>query len=324
MTKAQARKLAKQIFDRFDKQIFEATNGTMIEPAFVAGLIANEAGKDRAGNINRSATRFEPHVFAALKAVRDGRRTSYSGIRRADVADASDKALRALATSYEATQIMGWHVVKNLRCTIADLRNPDKHLFYTVKLLQLNGYTKRLDENQMDREMRQWNTGREDGKTYHANYVPNARLIRAAYRELEADRLSRTVEERTTAQSEPIPPFPPAIAEPAEVPAPEPYQGVGFWAVIKRDLVAATGGNLTFASLAEYAQQASGWPEWVVGIVTKIAVGLLIATIGYFVFRVIHFAVDSWKKNKKVSYEVETRSAADRRDIEWVTGEDAA
>lgn len=84
------------------------------------------------------------------------------------------------------------------------------------------------------------------------------------------------------------------------VPEPQPYQGVGFWAVIKRDLTAATGGNLTFSGLSEYAQQASGWPEWVIAMLGKLAVGALIATVGYFVFRVVHYLVDSWKQKERV------------------------
>ena len=164
MTESQARKLARQIFDRFDKRIVEATNGSVIPPSFIAGLIANEAGKDKAGKIVETATRFEPHVFSVLKAVRAGTKASYSGVRKAQIADASDAALRALATSYGATQIMGWHVINNLQCTIADLRNPDKHFFYTVKLLQLNGFPANATEAKMDAEMRQWNTGRETGK----------------------------------------------------------------------------------------------------------------------------------------------------------------
>jgi len=74
--------------------------------------------------------------------------------------------------------------------------------------------------------------------------------------------------------------------------APPPYRGVGFWASIKKDLAAAFGGNLTFGTLNEYAQQASGWPEWIIGIIKIVAVGVLIATFGYFLFRVLHYTVD--------------------------------
>lgn len=188
MTDAQAKKLAKQIFDRFDGRIVEATNGSNVPPKFVAGLIGNEAGKDKQGKISETATRFEKHVFASLQAVRDGRRSTYSGIKRSQIQDSSDAALRALATSYGITQIMGWHCINNLKCTIADLRNPDKHLFYTVRLLQLNGFPKNATKAEMDGEMRQWNTGRENGQTYHDNYVPNAIQVRAAYSELEKTR----------------------------------------------------------------------------------------------------------------------------------------
>jgi hypothetical protein len=108
------------------------------------------------------------------------------------------------------------------------------------------------------------------------------------------------------------------VTEPARIASPEPYMGVGFWGVIKRDLAAATGGNLTFSSLAEYAQQASGWPDWVVGILSKLAIGLLIATFGYFMFRLVHYGVDTWKKSHKTRTEALVNTDVTRKDIEWV------
>ena len=107
------------------------------------------------------------------------------------------------------------------------------------------------------------------------------------------------------------------VNSPAKVSEPSPYMGVGFWGVIKRDLAAATGGNLSFSALAEYAQQASGWPEWVVGMISKLAVGLLIATFGYFVFRVVHYVIDTHKKNQRVKVEAEAATSTVRKDIEW-------
>lgn len=196
MTKAQATKLAKQIFDEFDSQIVEATKGTNIPPRFIAGLIANEAGKDRQGNIKRGATRFEPHIYTRLKKVAETPGAVYNRIKHLQLKDATDASLRALAHSYEATQMMGyWCIV--LGCSLADLKNPEKHFFFTVKLLQLNDQDdfERGTEEAFDDEMRQWNTGREKGKTYHENYVPNARLIRAAYAELEKTRGKLSVNE---------------------------------------------------------------------------------------------------------------------------------
>lgn len=195
MTEAQAVKLAKQIFDRFGSQIREAVKGTHIPAWFIAGLVANEAGKDRQGNIRREATRFEPHIYTRLKRVAENPRGVFNSIKHSHIKDATDASLRALAHSYEATQMMGYWVII-LGCTLADLKNPDKHFFYTVKLLQLNGFPRNATEAQMDREMRQWNTGRETGKTYHANYVPNAQKIRAAYKKLEQSHSHRSIEER--------------------------------------------------------------------------------------------------------------------------------
>ncbi len=207
-SKSQAAKLAGQIFRDFDKQILEATIGTVVPPKFIAGLIGNEAGKFKDGTINRAATRFEPGVYKHLIAVRDGSQKSYSGIVRGDIRDASDAAIRALATSYEATQIMGYHCIHTLHCTLADLRNPDKHFHYTVKMLLANGFPQGADNERMANEMRQWNTGGEHGKTYHADYVANAKAVRDAYAELEKTRLHRTVAERVAGVAEEEAPAP--------------------------------------------------------------------------------------------------------------------
>ena len=101
------------------------------------------------------------------------------------------------------------------------------------------------------------------------------------------------------------------------VTAPEPYQGQGFIAVIKKDFAFATGGNLTFQGLSEYAQQASGWPEWLIAILTKVALVAVVLTIGWFLFRVVHYLVDSWKKDRKVQTEAAANTSKDRFNIEW-------
>jgi|GEM_PF-3019926 len=107
------------------------------------------------------------------------------------------------------------------------------------------------------------------------------------------------------------------LSIPAKIATPEPYNGIGFWATIKKDIAAVGAGNLGFQSLSEYAQQASGWPPWVIGIVTKLAVLAVILTAGYFLFRVVHYLVDSWKKQQKVRTEADINSDPSRRDIRW-------
>lgn len=181
---ASALKLAQQIRDRFGLKIAEATEGTPVPPKFVAGLIAVEAGKKN-GQILETATRFEPGVFAKLQQVRDGQRKSWSGIKTAHIRDAVDLALRALATSYGLTQVMGWHTINNLDCTVAELRDPEKHLGYAVKLLLLNSADGDFERKQYVGEFREWNSGREQGATHDPDYVYNASAVMEGYTELE-------------------------------------------------------------------------------------------------------------------------------------------
>lgn len=178
------RKLAQQIHSRFGARIADACQGTPVPPEFVAGLMANEAGKDRQGNIKENATRFEPGVFRKLQQVRDGVRRSWSHIRQVDIKTSDDEALRALATSYSLTQIMGWHCIHSLNCTVAQLRDPNQHLKYAVKLLQMNAADGDFQRKAYMGEFREWNTGSETGKTYHENYVANGLAVMEAYRQL--------------------------------------------------------------------------------------------------------------------------------------------
>jgi hypothetical protein len=192
-TASQAKRKAEQIVQRFGSKIRAACAGTSVDPFFVVGFIGVEAGIDRKGNIKESATRFEAGVFQDLKDLRDtgqcvvaGKiRKEYSGVKRSQIQDASDTALRALATSYGLAQIMGWHCINDLHCTIAELRDPERHLFYTVKLLQLVG-GQWLEKKSYPAVLRIWNTGSANGKTYHEDYVANALLVMSQAPEIQA------------------------------------------------------------------------------------------------------------------------------------------
>lgn len=177
----QAEKIASQIRERFGLKIAQAVEGTPVPAKFVAGLIAVEAGKDKKGQISETAMRFERGVFARLQQVRDGKRSEWSGIKTKDVHDASDLSLKALATSYGLTQVMGWHCIHNLNCTVAGLRDPDRHLGHAVKLLMLNSADGDFERQEYVGEFREWNSGSEKGKTYDVDYVHNAGLVMDAY-----------------------------------------------------------------------------------------------------------------------------------------------
>ena len=209
-TTRQAAKIAEQIRERFGSLVSKACENSVVPTFLLAGLIGVEAGKDRAGNLKPEATRFEKGVYEDLLSLRDNgfcyvggkKRTTYSGIKRSQIQTASDADLRALATSYGLTQIMGWHVINNLKCTIADLRDPEKHLGYAVKLLEIVG-GEYLRQKDFASVLRIWNTGSPAGKTYHASYVSNALAVAGAYRTAEGEKGRKG--EREKENSIPIP-----------------------------------------------------------------------------------------------------------------------
>lgn len=148
-----------------------------------------------------------------------------------------------------------------------------------------------------------------------ADYARKFELILKASKEsTAAQSLPVTTDEQQPAQQPASEPQPPSNIVKQD--GPPLYQGVGFWSVIKRDLSLATGGNLSFSGLSEYAQQASGWPEWVVALLGKVAVGALIATVGYFIFRVVHYFVDTWKQNQRTKLLADINTDVSRKDLE--------
>lgn len=106
------------------------------------------------------------------------------------------------------------------------------------------------------------------------------------------------------------------INTPAVVSAAQ-YQGVGFIGALKKDFAVVGGGNLSFQTLQEYATQASGWPPWVISLITKIAT--LIAIIGacWLLFRLGHYII--WKIGdwKRQHIEATINSDVTKKNIEW-------
>lgn len=281
-SRSQAEKLARQIRDRFGDKIARATHGSSVPPKFLAGLISVEAGKDSKGQLSETATRFEAGVFAKLQAVREGTRSNWSGIKTAHIRDATDASLRALATSYGLTQVMGWHCINNLDCTVADLRDPDKHLNYAVDLLQLNAAGGDFERQEYVGEFKQWNSGSETGKTYDPDYVHNAGAVMDAYADLDStpivtedeekpERHSQETEQKET-QVETVQSNPPVV----EIKS----NGVSWWTKIQAALAPIT----TFAT----------------GVGLKIG-GVTITRDVLLVFMIcltVSFAIGAWVYNK--------------------------
>ncbi|MBO4777896.1 MAG: hypothetical protein J5588_05315 [Bacteroidales bacterium] len=119
--------------------------------------------------------RFERHVYKRLKNVRDGKLTDYEGVTQKMLHDASDDALKNLATSWGPFQIMGYKCL-HLNINVADLRGNDG-VYWGVKWINME-YGHLLKKGRYRDAFHYHNTGRvypANGKptTYDPNYVSN-------------------------------------------------------------------------------------------------------------------------------------------------------
>lgn len=156
-------KLAETIHRKRGALITIACEGTPVPPELLAGLISVENAALHEWPDPRS-TRFERHVYNALVQVRNGVRLAYNGIRAIDLRNADEAAIRNLATSWGDTQILGLHVIRNLRnkdgspVKIEQLRDPKLHLGYAAQLLEKVAGTY-LRTGDYESVLRIWNTG---------------------------------------------------------------------------------------------------------------------------------------------------------------------
>ena len=103
----------------YSQEVQRAAQKYDLDYGYLMALLMLEcSGKKPAG------ARFEPHVFNRLKQVRDGKRTNYENVTAAHLADASDDALRNLATSWGPFQLMGYKCIL-LDVNIRDIRGPN-------------------------------------------------------------------------------------------------------------------------------------------------------------------------------------------------------
>lgn len=114
--------------------------------------------------------RFEKHVFNKLQMVRDGKRKNYEDITKNDIIDASDEALKNLASSWGPFQLMGYKCVR-LNLNIKDIRG-DSSIYWGIKWIDQE-YGEKLRKNKYEEAFRIHNTGNPNGKTYDPNYVKN-------------------------------------------------------------------------------------------------------------------------------------------------------
>ncbi|MCB0761135.1 MAG: hypothetical protein KDC12_06385 [Flavobacteriales bacterium] len=119
---------------------------------FLALTVLECSGKNPPGS------RFEPHVYEKLKEVRSGDRRKYENIRQETVIDASDEALRNLATSWGPFQLMGYKCV-GMDVNVSDIRG-DEAVYYGMLWIK-EEYGKLLRKKRYKDAFHYHNTGRK-------------------------------------------------------------------------------------------------------------------------------------------------------------------
>ena len=103
----------------YAREVRRAADKYDLEYSYLMSLLMLECGGRKP-----SGVRFEPHVFKRLKQVRDGKRAQYEHVTPRHLADASDEALKNLATSWGPFQLMGYKCIL-LGVKIQDIRGAD-------------------------------------------------------------------------------------------------------------------------------------------------------------------------------------------------------
>lgn len=119
--------------------------------------------------------RFEQGVYNKLVEIKEHKRASLESIYYSDLADATDEALRNLASSWGPFQLMGYKCL-HLGIKIKDLRG-NNSLYYGVQWID-GTYGDYIRQGKYADAFHIHNTGRpvpKNGKylTYDAKYVPN-------------------------------------------------------------------------------------------------------------------------------------------------------
>lgn len=139
-----------------------------ISAAYLKALVQLECG----GRKN-FPQRYEAHIYNRLKEVKQGTRNQYEHVRTRTLKDASDEALKNLASSWGPFQIMGYKCIE-LGITVADLRGDDA-IYWGVQWIKKT-YGKELDKENYKNAFHLHNTGKKfpkNGKslTYDPTYV---------------------------------------------------------------------------------------------------------------------------------------------------------
>ncbi len=102
--------------------------------------------------------RFEPHVYERLKEVKEGKRVAFEHVMQHHLADASDEALKNLASSWGPYQLMGYKCLL-LNIKVRDIRGKDA-IYWGTRWIDLT-YGNELRSGHFRNAFHIHNTGRK-------------------------------------------------------------------------------------------------------------------------------------------------------------------
>ena len=157
------------VVDNYSEDVQTAAAAFNLPYEYLMALIQLECS-----GIKPAGERFEPHVFRRLQAVRDGKRKNFENITPAHLANASDAALKNLATSWGPFQLMGYKCIL-LDVQIRDIRG-ERGVYHGVNWINIT-YGDRLRRGEYKNCFHMHNTGRTYPRvgmptTHDPQYVP--------------------------------------------------------------------------------------------------------------------------------------------------------
>lgn len=164
------RQLVQRVERNYGKEIEKICHAEKVSPNYFKALIILETSA-----IKPPKSRFEAHVFQALKNVRDGKQKKYGNLTAQKLRNRPDSELKLMATSWGALQIMGYHCLE-LGVSIDHLKG-ENNLLYGVRWCKKN-YGKFLDKKSFKDAFHIHNTGQVFPsygipQTHDFNYVGN-------------------------------------------------------------------------------------------------------------------------------------------------------
>ena len=154
-----------------------------LSPEFLKALIILESS-----GLKHVKPRFEKHIYRRLQNVRDGKLENLENITRKDIHDATDEALKNMASSWGPFQIMGYKCIW-LDINLADLRGDDA-VYWAVKWIDLT-YGDYIRKGQYKDAFHMHNTGKPypssgKPKTHDPKYVQNGLGYMKNFEELKS------------------------------------------------------------------------------------------------------------------------------------------